>query len=348
MPWAITRVFHARLAAGATEEQAQALVDSFPGMQFPDAGLWREPTPFGWLWHREEGESVAAPAGHTYWQRTLVFLSPEDRATQAKEKFLNPTPPTQGLCRMELYLHKGLHHAREYEGIDGASGAESMAGDLEANRRKLASSAARVVGAPGGRPPQGRQQDAYEVAREQMDLLAIKGQVDLRLSGLKNNVQALSENLVRVRLAEATAPVYYFHVRRLARTVVQIESDLERVQATLESAGPILDIQRGVEAMGLEKSSFLLSVTAALLAGVAIFNSFLDIWSLAVEGANLTLPHPLLRLGLGLLAGVSWPLGFYWAVGREKKWPAGIALFFAVLSLGLAVLFTWLASRAGS
>ena len=71
----------------------------------------------------------------------------------------------------------------------------------------------------------------------------------------------------------------------------------------------------------------------------ARFNSFLDIWSLAVGGTGFSLPPPWLRMVLGFLAAVGWPLGAYWAIERRKV-PAAVALGAGLLTVVLAVVTT--------
>ena len=135
------------------------------------------------------------------------------------------------------------------------------------------------------------------------------------------------------------APLYLSQVQRLERWAEQIRTDLRYAEATLRTVQTIQDIERGEETMRLERSSFLLGGAAALLAGVAIFNSFLDVWNLAVADSSLHLPSPLPRVVLGLAAAVGWPLAAYWAV--ERRWlRAALAFLFGLAAVGLAIAAT--------
>jgi hypothetical protein len=87
----------------------------------------------------------------------------------------------------------------------------------------------------------------------------------------------------------------------------------------LQSAYAFQEMQRGIENNRLQRASVMLGTAAALLAGITIFNSFLDIWSLTLEGSGWSLPPMGLRMGIGLLAGVSWPLATYWAIERRRN-----------------------------
>jgi hypothetical protein len=78
-------------------------------------------------------------------------------------------------------------------------------------------------------------------------------------------------------------------------------------------------MQRGIENNRLQRASVMLGTAAALPAGITIFNSFLDIWALILEGSGWSLPPIELRMGIGALVGVSWPLATYWAIERRRE-----------------------------
>jgi hypothetical protein len=175
-----------------------------------------------------------------------------------------------------------------------------------------------------------------QIAREMMVFLAFLGQAEVLLNSLKSNYRMLQERLADVGLDGENAPHYAWQVRRLERASEQIALDLSYAQATLQSVRPIQDIQRGIETMRMGRASVLLGGAAAVLAGITIFNSFLDIWDLAVKESGLEMPAPWWRATLGALAAISWPLGAYWAVERRMG-RAVIALGVGVAAVILAV-----------
>jgi hypothetical protein len=114
-PWAATRLYHALLPAGAEKGPAWAGVAEAAGLGLEaEAAASADPTPYGWLWTAGAADVTIGQA--VCWQRTLALLTPQERAGVSRERFLEPM--TQGLTRMELYLHKGLHHARQFLGAE--------------------------------------------------------------------------------------------------------------------------------------------------------------------------------------------------------------------------------------
>jgi len=126
---------------------------------------------------------------------------------------------------------------------------------------------------------------------------------------------------------------------RLRRHAEQLESDLHYTETMLQSAYAFQEMQRGIENNRLQRASVMLGTAAALLAGITIFNSFLDIWSLTLEGSGWSLPPMGLRMGIGLLAGVSWPLATYWAIERRRN-RVILWVCLGVLSFVLALVST--------
>jgi hypothetical protein len=330
-PWAATRLYHALVSASTETDEVQTVVSDPAGLGLDSDDAERaDPTPCGWMWSMRAGwESMTAGEGARYWVRSLALLTPQDRANRVRTFYLDPL--TQGFARIELYLHKGLHHARQHEAtraeLEGA-GIELQNAMLVALRTTDFSQLHR------------EQQELEEIARRLMDFLAQKTQAEVLLNSLRCNLQAFTEHLERVKLESS---LYAGQAARLARHIEQLESDLCNARAVSESTYVFQDIQRGVEAARLERASFLLGGAAAVLAGVAIYNSFLEIWKLVVEGSGLELPWPWLRVVLGTLAAVSWPLGAYWAVQRRKA-RAAVALFVGLLTVAAAVISTLLVS----
>lgn len=331
-PWAATYLYHALVPADAQTAEVQACVSDPAGLGLDaDEASRADPTPYGWLWWVGEGEKrVAAGEGAYCWQRTLALLTPQNRADRARTFFLDPL--TQGFVRIELYLHKGRHHVRQHEVIRKAlerAGNELQDGMLVTLRTADFSQLHR------------ERLELEEIARRLMRFLAQKAQAEILLNSLRSNLQAFTDHLERVKLE---APLYAKQAAYLARHIEQLESDLRNARVVSESTYAFQDIQRGVEAARLEQASFLLGGAAAVLAGVTIFSSFLDIWNLTVEGSGLMLPAPWLRVGLGALVAVGWPLGAYWALERRKG-RAVAALLAGFLALALAVISTVLVNQ---
>ena len=175
-----------------------------------------------------------------------------------------------------------------------------------------------------------------KTSRKLMIFLAEKTQSEVLLNSLRSNRQSFIEHLERVKL---DTPAYASQAALIQRGIEQLESDLANAQAVADSSYTFQDIQRSIESNRIERAGVLLGGAAAILAGLAIFNNFLDIWNLSVEKSGLTLPTPWLRALLGALAAVFWPLGAYQLVKRQW-WRGGVSLLIGVLSIILAVIFT--------
>ena len=177
-------------------------------------------------------------------------------------------------------------------------------------------------------------QELDRIATVLMRLLVMKAQLDILLNSLSLNLKAYQEHLDLVTLE---IPLYDKKAARLDRYRESLQVDIENARVAIESSYTFQEIQRTQEASRFERASFLLGATAALLAGVTIFNSYLDIWVLMISDTNLVLPSPLIRMLLGLLAAVSWPLAAFWGTKR-KKWATGVAILGGILSLVLAFI----------
>lgn len=263
--------------------------------------------------------------GYPLWQRTLVWLVPQERAERVEAVFLQPL--SQGVARIELYLHKSLHHARQHDAVRAA---------LESARIELQDGMLFALRAVKFENVQ-REEPALEaISRKLMIFLAEKAQTEVLLNSLRSNLQSFNEHLERVKLDTLC---YANEARLIQRSIEQLESDLANAQAVSESSYAFQDIQRSIESNRLERAGVLLGGAAAILAGLAIFNNFLDIWNLSVEKSGMTLPTPWLRALLGALAAVFWPLGAYQLVKRQW-WRGGVSLLIGILSIVLAVIFT--------
>ena len=140
--------------------------------------------------------------------------------------------------------------------------------------------------------------------------------------------------------------IYKYYEKQQAwvtRQVEQIENDLQNVDVVQESVYLIQDIQRGAEASRFERASYLLGYTAALLAGISLFNSFLDIWSLVLENSPWMLPAAWLRITLSLVASVAIPLAATWLIAR-MKWHALIASLVSLMTVAAMFLITFLSN----
>lgn len=325
LPWAATRIFSAQAARGIKSEDLHEVVSQL-GLQVnsPSTPTAAEPTPFGWCWPLGAGEASLG-AGHRVWQRWIAWITPRERAERVEAVFLQPL--NQGLARIELYLHKSLHHARQHDSIRAA---------LEEARVELQEGMLVALRTVSFKDIQREEPELEKISRKLMIFLAEKAQTEVLLNSLRSNQKSFLEHLERVKLE---TPAYAGQAALIQRSIEQLETDLTNAQAVAESSYTFQDIQRSIESNRIERAGVLLGGAAAILAGLAIFNNFLDIWNLSVEKSGLTLPDPWLRALLGALAAVFWPLGAYQLVQR-KWWRGGISLLIGVLSIILAVVFT--------
>jgi hypothetical protein len=324
-PWGLTRQFHASLVGRGSSsglidarQTLQALMDGSPSSTTPDT------TPYGWLWIMNEGWEKLNN-GHRFWARDLLLLTPEDRYTKVRSYFIQPF--VSGLSRIELYLHKSKHHARQYEGISANL------------NRAMVTLQNEMAGHLGGLDFSKIYREPVELERISHYLMRFLGQkaaVEILLNSLRNNVIDFQEHLDLVKLDN---PLYVMEKEKLARQIEQIESDLQNAQVIQDSTYALQDIQRAAEGSRFEHASYLLGVTAALLAGISLFNSFLDIWSLTLENSGWQLPASWLRILLSLLASVAVPLGAIYLVGRKKK-HAAVMLLVSLVSVAAMVLST--------
>jgi len=324
-PWAATRIYYARTTRGARTDDLSAIIaqlaGSIPGVEQP---LQVEPTPYGWSWPLGSGTSALAESRQLY-QRRQAWIVPQERAARVDDVFLQPL--NQGLTRVELYLHKSLHLARQHE---------SIRSDLETARIELQDSMLISLRSVDFEKVHYAQPGMEQISRKLLVFLAGKAQMEVLLNSLRSNNQSYLEHLERVKLE---TPSHAVHSALIKRSIEQLESDLANAQAISDSSYAFQDIQRSVESNRLERAGMLLGGAATILAGLAIYDNFLDIWNLSVEKSGLLLPSPVLRVILGALAAVFWPLGAYQLVTR-KWWRGGISLFIGVLAIILAIVFT--------
>jgi len=329
IPWGMTLLYSAGVKVSFTSDS----FDEIQRIVAPEASDNQlspcELTPFGFLW--KPGARQQEMGGkRNMWVHILVLLTPTDRYERVQNVFLQPL--TQGLSRIELYLQKGLHHTRQHEAVRSA---------LESARVDLQEEMLVALRTVDFQQVHHEQQALEEVSRKLMIFLAEKAQTEVLLNSLRSNLQSFNEHLERMQL---DTPIYTIQSTKIKREIEQLESDLVNVQAVSDSAYTLQDIQRSIEGNRLERAGVLLGAAAAILAGLAIFNNFLDIWNLSVEKSGLTLPSPWLRVLLGSAAGIFLPLGAYWAV-KHLRWQAVLALLIGLVPIVLAVVFTVMVNR---
>lgn len=325
LPWAATHVFSAQVGRGAQAEQLQGLINQLSiGKMGLSTGSTCDPTPYGWCWTLGMQELNIARE-QPIWQRYLAWIVPQERVERVDQVFLEPL--NQGIARIELYLHKSLHHIRQHAAIRST---------LEKARIDLQDSMLVALRTVNFQDIQREEPELEKTSRKLMIFLAEKTQSEVLLNSLRSNRQSFIEHLERVKL---DTPAYASQAALIQRGIEQLESDLANAQAVADSSYTFQDIQRSIESNRIERAGVLLGGAAAILAGLAIFNNFLDIWNLSVEKSGLTLPTPWLRALLGALAAVFWPLGAYQLVKRQW-WRGGVSLLIGVLSIILAVIFT--------
>ena len=319
-PWGASWIFHGLVPAGADGDQCAALLARplLPGIDAERASR-ADATPFGWLWLLEDGDG---PELGECWQRRVVLLTPAERAAATLKYLVEPL--NQGLARIELYLQKGLHHARQLEMLRGTlrqSWTVLQGGIVGATR------AGDQLSAPQ------HQKELERISRHLMRFLTQKAQTEILVNSLRSNHASLVEHLQRVRLE---APQYRRAAGELEREVEQGEVDLVNARVVSESTYAFQDLHRSVEAARLERAGFLMGGAATLLTAFAIFNNVMDIWVLAVEGSAVRLPSPWFRVLIALLASGAFPACAYWTMERRKG-PAIAALVVGLLALAAAV-----------
>lgn len=322
-PWAISRIFSAEISLSPSNQELSEVYDSLAMLR---CGLTAsEPsdiTPYGWLWTLEGQPAVE--------EHDVLLLIPADRAEHVHAIFLDPL--RQGLSRIELYLQKGRHHARQHEIVR-----VQLNQAMQALQHSMVSQVGDVDFTRIQMEPLALEQISQQLLRFNLQ----KAALELLANSLRSNLSAFGEHLGRVRL---DAPRYVKEKERLSRQVEQIESDLTSANVILESTAAFQDIQRSAESSRFERASYLLGGTAALLAGISLFNSLLDIWSQSLEGSSWLLPASWLRIPLALAASAAIPLAATWFIARRKK-AAWLALLISLAALASMLLSTILVNR---
>jgi len=330
VPWAISMLYFAAVPANSGRSQLtplhQALVSTCG-----EPRITAEPdsTAYGWLWRVAE-DTRAFRHGKETWCRDLLLLIPNDRAAKVLTLFIDPLQ--QGFSRVELYLQKCKHHARQHEAIRL---------QLSQAMKTLQQKMVKHLGAKDFGQPSEKPQRLERIAWHLMRFLAQKAAVEILLNSLRNNCAAYNEHLASVKLE---TPVYALEGERILRQIEQMESDLRNASVIQESTYAFQDLQRSAQAGRFERASYLLGGTAAFLAGISLFSSFLEIWSLAIENSGWVVPAGWLRLVLSLIASVSIPVAAACVIGR-KKVPAIISILVSLAAIAAMVFGTFLINR---
>ncbi len=320
-PWGSTQVYQALQNQSTTG----ALPANFPHNRWAGSTSEPNPSPYGWLWLMDEGQRPVVE-GVDVWLRSLAVLVPEERCDKVNQVFLAPL--NQGLARIELYLHKGIHHARLQT---------STHDRLDQARRTLQDSMNSALALTDGKPAHAPR-DLDHISTNLLRFLTQVSSLEILLNSLQTNCQAFRDHLELVKM---DIPLYHKEMHQLDWHIEQLSADIRNSRAVMDSTYSFQEIHRSMENARMERSTFLMGVAAAVLAGVAIFNSFVDIWNLVLEGSEMIGPSPWLRFSLGLVAGVSFPLAAAWLV--EKKIARGVvSASVGVLSVLMAIIATML------
>ena len=283
-----------------------------------------ETTAFGWMWMMQNG-LYEMDQNLKIRQRTLLLLVPENRVEKVKKHFTDPL--THGLSRIELYTQKCAHLSRQYESIR-----------LQLNQAIISLQQEMITHLEflDFRQIYREPEQLEQISQHLMHFLAQKATVEILRNSLKNNKTALQENLSRVKL---DSPLYTLEREKIIRQIEQIESDLRNAQVVQDSTYALQDIQRAAEGSRFEHASYIMGATAALLAGIALFNGFLEIWSLALENTGWQMPPSGLRIGLSLIASIAIPLATTWGISR-KKVSALLAILISIAAIAMMVVST--------
>ena len=287
VPWGISLIYSACVSPNSKQTDfSSILTDPRYFNLTPKEVEHCDLTPFGWFWflNQFEHNSRLGSTGSVPLHSLVLFI-PQDRSEIVRSNFLYPL--SQGINRIELYLHKAIHHANQYE---------SIRQDLEKARVNLQEQMLTSLHQVELHPIH-KEKIALEEISAKLSIFQVqKALSEVTLHSLKLNCQALQDHL---SLARLDSTLYNQQKAILLRQADQIESDLKLAQSISESAYTYQDIQHSVESNRLERAGVLLSGAAAVLAGLAIFNNFLDIWNLAIEKSAAVLPSPILRVILG-------------------------------------------------
>jgi len=318
MPWAISRLF---FGCAASPPSGSNLIEHYTKFcqQTDHRQNKRQPTttPFGWLWMVKEEEF---PVQHKKqgFERDFFLVMPENRFEKVKSFFIDPL--IQGFTRIELYCQKCKHLARQHDDAQLEFSRTIKILQNEFLEQIRISDFSQIHAEPVL---------MEKMSRQLMRFSAQKAAIELLLASLRNNLGSMGDHLKRVKL---DAPVYVHEIAKLDRQIEQIEVDLHNADVIQEGTSAIQEIQRSTEGSRFERASFLLGGSAALLAGISLFNSFLDIWSLILDNTTWIMPPAWVRISLSLFASTAISLEALWLISRKKPhWIIGLLVSIAAL-----------------
>jgi len=304
LPWAMSRLFYGRMPS---TPPGKAIVDNYVDFcqQMNIHQKQRQPdmTAFGWLWMVND-RALATFDETKAWQRDFLLIIPEERFNKVKTLYIDPL--RQGFTRIELYCQKCKHLARQHEVVRS---------DFSLAIKTLQNEFLEQIRTSDFNEIHAEPVLMEKMSRQLMRFSAQKAAVELLLNSLRNNLSSLGEHLDRVKM---DTPAYAHETAKLIRQIEQIEVDLQNANVIQESTCAIQDIQRSTEGSRFERASYLLGGSAALLAGISLFNSFLDIWSLVLDNSTWVIPPAWVRIPLSLFASISISLAAIWLISRKK------------------------------
>jgi hypothetical protein len=309
-PWSYSALYYCE-ASGETS--ATDLSKTAARLSQADSSQKPETTPFGWFWLLDEG--LQGPT----WKRNLLLVIPDDRYPKVQSLLIDSHKG--GFNRVELYLQKCKHLTRQHESIWGKLSGAISALQQEMLEHLMTSDFNQIQAKPVL---------METMSRQLMRFHSQKAVVELLHNSLNINRKLFEEHLDRLHL---DTPLYNRERDMAARQIEQIESDLHNAGVIEESVSAVQDIQRSAEASRFERASYLLGYTAALLAGISLFNSFLDIWSLVLEDSSWAMPEAWIRILLSATASIAIPLAATWFISRKK----GPALLATLVSLAAVI-----------
>ncbi len=323
LPWGATWLYHAILPPGMVPD---ATPDAFANLWASESpsGLALEATPYGWLTLLGMSERPLTSEAVCR-ERQMLLLVPAERAEKVSRYFLHPL--MQGWARIERHLHKAEHHVSLQQEVS-----QALRQDILRLREQMSTAASTMDFADIYR----ESRELEQVSTALMTFLNQKAHAEMVLQSLRINLYDFTLALEEVKLA---TPLYEQEKEQLIQHIKQLESDLDYARVTTESTYAFQEMQRGIENNRLQRASLMLATASALLAGIAIFNSFLDIWALILADSAWHLPPIGLRMAMGLLAGISLPAAAYMLIERRYRVLAFWGCL-AILSVIMAVLST--------
>ncbi len=182
-------------------------------------------------------EGFLSPSDHTTtWQRDLLLVVPEDRAQKVQSAFIDNFH--QGFTRIELYLQKCKHLARQHEKIRG---------DLAGAITLLQDEMLEHLGNSDFSQIHAEPVLMEHMSHQLMRFLTQKAAVEILLNSMRTNLTLFQEHLERMKLNTAS---YQQESQRMTRQIEQLETDLQNAGVIQDSAYAIQDIQRGQKPAG--------------------------------------------------------------------------------------------------